>query len=145
MRGQEPQTPGLFGSLRALAASLVALAHTRLELLGAELQEEVARVVLSLLYSFTALLFAALGIAFVGIAIIMAVEESHRVEAAAILALIFLVLGGTVAWAVRRLVFAKLRVFDASLLELDKDYAELKKNTDAQNAGKRPGGAEKTR
>jgi len=139
MRGQEPQTPGLFGSLRALAASLVALAHTRLELLGAELQEEVARVVLSLLYSFTALLFAALGIAFVGIAIIMAVEESHRVEAAAILALIFLVLGGTVAWAVRRLVFAKLRVFDASLLELDKDYAELKKNTDAQNAGKRPG------
>ena len=139
MRGQEPQTPGLFGSLRALAASLVALAHTRLELLGAELQEEVARVVLSLLYSFTALLFAALGIAFVGIAIIMAVEESQRVEAAAILALIFLVLGGTVAWAVRRLVFAKLRVFDASLLELDKDYAELKKNTDAQNAGKRPG------
>ncbi len=40
MSGREPPTPGLFNSVRALAASLVALAHTRLELLGTELQEE---------------------------------------------------------------------------------------------------------
>jgi uncharacterized membrane protein YqjE len=145
MRGQEPQTPGLFGSLRALAANLVALTHTRLELLGTELQEEAARLVLSLLYSFTALLFAALAIAFVGIAIIMAVGESHRVEAAVVLAVIFLVLGAIIAWAVRRLVFARLRVFDASLLELDKDYAQLKKNADAQTTEKGRAGAERPR
>jgi uncharacterized membrane protein YqjE len=139
MSGQEPQTPGLFHSLRTLAASLVALARTRLELVGTELQEELARVVLALVYSFAALFFAALGIAFVGIAIMVAFWDSHRLEAAVILALLFLALGGLGAWGVRRLMFAKLRMFDASLTQLDKDYARLKGNPEARPGADRSG------
>ena len=132
MSGREPPTPGLFHSVRTLAASLVALAHTRLELLGTELQEEVARVVLALLYSFAAVSFAALGIAFAGIAILVAAWDSHRLAAAVVLALVFLALGGLGAWVVRRLVFARLRVFHASLSELDRDYERLKGNPQGQ-------------
>ena len=143
MSGREPPTPGLFNSVRALAASLVALAHTRLELLGTELQEELARVVLALLYSFAALSFAALGIAFAGVAIVIAAWDSHRLAAAVVLALVFLALGGLGAWVVRRLVFQRLRVFEASLSELDRDYARLKENLPGQRTTEEPTGAEK--
>jgi uncharacterized membrane protein YqjE len=126
MSGRESHPPGLIGSLRTLAASLVALLHTRLELLGTELQEELARLVVALLYSFGALLFAALGIGFFGIAVVFGVDEGHRVLAAAVLAAIFLAVGSLGAWAVRRLVFERLRIFNASLTELDRDFAVLK-------------------
>jgi uncharacterized membrane protein YqjE len=142
MSGRESSTPGLFHSVRALGASLVALAHTRLELLGTELQEEVARLVLALLYSFAAVAFAALGIAFAAVAILIAAWDSHRLAAAVVIALVFLALGGLGAWVVRRLVFARLRVFDASLSELDKDYARLKEGLRGRSEDDT--GAEKT-
>jgi uncharacterized membrane protein YqjE len=136
MSGGGPQAQGLFGSVRMLAASLVALVHTRLELFGTELQEELARLVLALILSFAAVFFAGLGIAFVGMAIVVAAWENHRLAAAVGLAIFFLGLGGIGAWAVRRLVFARLRLFNASLAELDRDYARLKAYRQSQQAAR---------
>lgn len=125
MSGLEPRPPGLFASLRTFSASLVALLHTRLELLGTELQEELARLVLALVYSIGALLFAALGLGFLGMAVVFGVEEGHRVVAAGVLAAIYVAIGALGAWAVRRLVFERLRIFNASLTELDSDFSAL--------------------
>jgi uncharacterized membrane protein YqjE len=135
MSGEEPPSPGLFRSLRSLAASAVALAHTRLELFGTELQEALAQLVLGLVYAVGALLLAALGLGFGGVAILIAAAE-HRLQAAVILAVILLALAGIGAWLLHRLVFQKLRLFQASLAELNADWARLK--------GKTQGNAERT-
>ena len=117
----DPAQPGLFQSVRKLLANLTGLAHTRLELLSTELQEELARLGLILLAAIVALFFAFLGIAFVAIAVMIAVGEPHRLMAAVLLGLAFLVAGALSAWWMRRIALAKPRIFDASLSELRKD------------------------
>jgi len=117
----EPESPGLFDSVRRLLANVAGLAHTRLELLSTELQEELARLGLSLLAALVSLLFVILGVALATVALLIAVGEDYRLTAAVLLAVSFLVIGGLSAAWMRRLAQVKPRVFDASLSELRRD------------------------
>jgi uncharacterized membrane protein YqjE len=117
---------GLFDSAKALLASLVAIAHNRLDLLSTELQEEIARVALMLLWGAIGLFFVFLAILFVALLILIAFWDDHRLLTAGLLAILFAVLAviaGTAAW---RQIVAKPRPFDASLSELGKDSEQLK-------------------
>ena len=116
---------GLFDSVKALLATLVGTAHTRLELLSAELQEELARVAFLLLWGAVALFFAFLGIASLGLFVVIAVWDEHRLLAAGLLAGLFLLLAAVSAVVASRQISAKPRPFDASLNELAKDRDEL--------------------
>ena len=117
----EPASPGLFHSARKLLANLAGLAHTRLELLSTELQEELARLGEILLAAIVSLFFAFLGIAFAAVAVMIAVGEPYRLAVAVLFAVLFLIIGALSAWWMRRVARAKPRVFDASLGELRKD------------------------
>lgn len=117
----EPESPGLFHSARRLLANLAGLAHTRLELLSTELQEELARLGLILLAALVTLFFAFLGIAFAAFAVMIAVGETYRLAAAVLLGLAFFIVSALSAWWMRRATLAKPRIFDASLSELRKD------------------------
>lgn len=120
----EPErgTPGGFlDSIRTLAATVVALAHDRLELAATEFQEEIARLAGILIWALAALLLAVVGVAFVAVMILLAVDPAHRALAAGLLALVFLAASGIAALIVRRILRAKPRAFDASLTELEKD------------------------
>ena len=55
----------MLDSVRTLLASALGIAHARLELVGAELQQELSRLVALLVGSLAALFFAGLGVAFV--------------------------------------------------------------------------------
>jgi uncharacterized membrane protein YqjE len=116
---------GLFDSVKALLATLIAIAHSRLELLSTELQEEVGRVALLLLWGAVALFFVFLAITFVAIAILVAYWDDHRLLAASLLAASFLVLALVASFVARSQIAAKLRPFDASLNELAKDREQL--------------------
>lgn len=118
----EPASPGLFHSARKLLANLAGLAHTRLELISTELQEELARLGEILLAAIVSLFFAFLGIAFVAVAVMIAVGEEYRLAVAMVFAVLFLIIGALSAWWMRRVARAKPRVFDASLDELRKDH-----------------------
>lgn len=118
----EPASPGLFHSARKLLANLAGLAHTRLELLSTELQEELARLGEILLAAIISLFFAFLGIGFAAVAVTIAVGEGYRLAVAVLFAVSFLVIGALSAWWMRRVARAKPRVFDASLAELRKDH-----------------------
>jgi uncharacterized membrane protein YqjE len=118
----EPASPGLFHSARKLLANLAGLAHTRLELLSTELQEELARLGVILLAVIVSLFFAFLGIAFAAVAVMIAVGEFYRLAVAVLFAVSFLIIGALSAWWMRRVAQAKPRVFDASLAELRKDH-----------------------
>jgi uncharacterized membrane protein YqjE len=118
---REPAAPGLFDSARRLLANLAGLAHTRLELLSTELEEELARLGVVLLAAIVSLFFAFLGVAFAAVAVMIAVGEDYRLAVAVVFAIAFLAIGGLSAWWMRRAARSKPRVFDASLAELRKD------------------------
>ncbi len=121
----QPGTPGLFDSVRQLLASVAELARTRLDLLSTELQEALARLGLVLLIAIIVLFSAFLGVAFLSLALIISVDESHRLAAALWLGGGFLALGALGAWWMRSITVGKPRIFEASLAELGKDRDQL--------------------
>lgn len=114
---------GLLASVQNLLASLLGLAHTRLDLLSTELEEAMAHFALGIIVAVAAVLLATLGLAFVGAALLFAMPPEQRLAAAVVIALVYL---GVAAALV--LVLAKRkrpRIFEASLVELQRDREEM--------------------
>jgi uncharacterized membrane protein YqjE len=116
----------LLDSARSLLSDVLSLAQTRLELLGTELQEELARLFLALLCAVSVLLLGALAALFAGLALLLAVGEPARVVTAGALAFAFVTLAAVAGWLLRGAIAARRRAFDASLTELGRDLAALK-------------------
>lgn len=116
----------LLHSAQTLAAGVLALARTRLELFGTELQEQLARLFCALLCAVSALLLGALATAYFGLALVVSLGEESRGRAAALIGLMFLVAGAGAAWSMARFGRAGTRAFDSSLNELERDYDALK-------------------
>jgi uncharacterized membrane protein YqjE len=120
---------GLFNSVKALAATLLAIAHTRLELFSVELEEEWVRVSSILTWSLIALFCAGIGIVLATLFLVFALWGTHPLVALGIPAVLFL-LFAVLAWrAVAAKVRAKPRLFSASLAELAKDREQLKSDS----------------
>lgn len=117
---------GLFQSLNRFASTLIALAHTRLELLTTELQEEVRQVGAILLWAFIAA-FAAMIALFLGaLAVIFAFWETHRIAASIAMIIMFLAVGGAAALMLQKKLRDKPPMLDDTLAELAKDRDQLK-------------------
>lgn len=116
---------GLFDSLKGLAASLVAIVHTRLDLLSTELEEERARLASVLVMLFVALFCIGIGVVLLAFLIVVAFWESHRLLALAGLTAFFLVGGATAFGLARHRLRTKPKLFAASLAELSKDREHL--------------------
>jgi uncharacterized membrane protein YqjE len=116
---------GLFGSVKALTATLLGIAHTRLELLSTELEEEWIRVSSILRWTLIALFCAGLGVVFAALLLVLWLWETHPLLALGAPAILFL-LGAALAGRVVSIkVRAKPRPFAGSLAELSKDREEL--------------------
>jgi len=115
---------GLLGSVRDLLDSLLGLARTRLELLSTELQEALAGHALAVVGACAALVLGGLGLAFAAIAVLLAIAPEQRLAAAALMALAFLAAGAAMALVLRAR--ERVRVFDASLAELQRDREALR-------------------
>ncbi len=125
----EPQSRlavGLFRSLGNLAATLVGIAYTRLELLTTELQEEVQRAAHLLLWAAVALLAGMLALFLGALTVIFYFWETHRLLASLLITALF---AGLAVLAVGMLV-AKLRakppILEATLTELARDREQLR-------------------
>jgi uncharacterized membrane protein YqjE len=116
---------GLLHSAQSLLASVLALARTRVELFSTELQEELTRLVFTLIGAVAVLLLAALGVAFAALALIMAIDERYRPIVAASVAIAFIALAAAAWWSVRGLGRDKPRVLAATLEELERDRDAL--------------------
>lgn len=116
---------GLFDSLKGLTASLVAIAHTRLDLLSTDLEEERARLASVLVMVFVALFCLGVGVVLLAILVAVAFWDSHRLLALAGLTGIFLAGGVAALGCVRHKLRTKPRVFAASLAELSRDRQHL--------------------
>lgn len=113
--------PGLFDSLKGLAASLVAIAHTRLDLLSTDLEEERERLETLLVVMLISLLCLGVGMVLMVILVVAVFWESHRFLTLGVFTGFFLA-AGAAAWGfVLHRIRNKPRLFAASLAELAKD------------------------
>jgi len=116
---------GLLESLTTLASTLVAIAHTRLDLLSADLEEDREQLLSLLVLTLAALFFLGVGMVLATILLVVAFWDTHRLLVLGSLAGFFLAVG-MAAW-----MFAihksrtKPRLFATSLSELLKDRQQL--------------------
>lgn len=116
---------GLFESLTVLATTLVAIAHTRLDLLSADLEEDREHLLSLLVLTLAALFCLGVGVVLATILLVAAFWDTHRLLVLGSLAGFFLAVG-MAAWRfAMRKARTKPRLFAASLLELLKDRQQL--------------------
>lgn len=116
---------GLLESLSSFAATLVAIAHTRLDLLSTDLEEERERTFSLLVLALAALFFLMVGTVLVSILLMVAFWDTHRLLVLGLLAGLFLAVGLAAGWAVIYKARNKPRLFASSLSELYKDRQQL--------------------
>ena len=116
---------GLLESLSTLAATLVAIAHTRLDLLSSDWEEEREHLLSLLVLALAALFCLGVGVVLASILIVAAFWDTHRLLALGGLAGFFLA-AGMAAWLfAMHKARTKPRLFAASLSELIKDRQQL--------------------
>ena len=129
MAQPEPDTqgnPGFFDSLRRALATLIEIAHVRLELVGLEFEATVQHWLNLLLWSALALFSASLAILMLLLTVLIAFWDTHRLLAAG---LITGLLAGTALGAifvVRRRIRTHPRLLAATVAELRRDAAALR-------------------
>ena len=125
---QEPpqSTTGLFQSFSNFAATLIAIAHTRLQLLTTELQEEVRQVGGILLWAFIAAFTALLGLFLVALVFIFAFWDTHRIAASLVMIGVFAGLAIFAVLVLRKKLREKSPMLDDTLAELAKDRDNLR-------------------
>jgi uncharacterized membrane protein YqjE len=117
---------GLLESARNLIAGVLDLGRTRFELFSTELQEELNRLAAAIVGGLAILVFAAIGLGFGAVAIILSVGESNRLWVTIAVAVFFLLASGIAALLLRRLAKMKPRPFDATIAELRSDLRAIK-------------------
>jgi uncharacterized membrane protein YqjE len=116
---------GLFRSIAHLLANAIAIAHTRVELLSTELQQEVHRAAEIMVWTAVALLAAGIGLFLLALVVIFVFWDTHRLLASIVVTAVFFLMAGLAAFVMRAKVRSKPRLLDATLTELAKDRASL--------------------
>ena len=119
------QSGGLLRSLRTLLATLLATARTRGELLQTELEEEKLRVAGIAIFAVAAAFFLALAVVVLTFFLILLFWDTHRVMAAGLIALAYVLIGVCCALVAQKRARVKSKLFAASLAELAKDEQRL--------------------
>ena len=125
LRAAQEHLPGIFDSLRRLLGTLAAIMQTRIELLGTEVEEQVARLVSMLLWTIIALFCGFTAAILIAIVVLLTFWDTNRMLAAVLLVAGYASLG-LLAWLrIRSLARARPRLFQATLEELAKDRDRL--------------------
>jgi uncharacterized membrane protein YqjE len=123
----QPQpVTGLFRSASNFAGTLIAIAHTRLQLLTTELQEEVRQVGAILLWAFIAAFAAMMGLFLGALAVIFVFWDTHRIAASLAMIAMFVVIAVVAALILAKKLRHKPPLLDDTLAELAKDRDNLK-------------------
>ncbi|MDP2035381.1 MAG: phage holin family protein [Polaromonas sp.] len=117
--------PRLLASLRQLALTALAMAHTRLALAGVELEEELQRLVGLLLSLLGLLVFGLMGLLVLTFTVVLAVDAGQRVVVMAGFAIVYLGLAGWLVWRVRRMLATRPPFLQATLAEMARDREAL--------------------
>jgi len=117
----------LAARMRAVLASLLAIAETRIELLGNDVELQGARLRRLTLLLLAGSLMLALALVFASVLVIAIFWESHRLAAVVAVMLVYLLAGGGCLLAARRVARTGPRPFEATRAELQQDIAHLRR------------------
>jgi uncharacterized membrane protein YqjE len=123
---EERPASGLFHSLGRLAGTLLAIIHTRLELLTTELQEEIRQVGAILLWAFIAAFAAMMGLFLAALAVIFTFWDTHRIAASLAMVGLFIALAVLAAFMLVKKLRSKQPLLSDTLAELAKDRDQLR-------------------
>ncbi|HVF18336.1 MAG TPA: phage holin family protein [Steroidobacteraceae bacterium] len=119
---------GLLHSLSNFAGTLLGLAHTRLQLLTTELQEEVQRAAHLLVWAFVALFAAMLALFLGALTVIFVFWDTHRILAALVMTGVLIAIAIAAALVLRTQLKKRPPALNATLAELAKDRDHLRKS-----------------
>lgn len=119
------QSAGLMVSVKRLAGTLLAILHTRLELLSNELEEERLRVRQMVLFGSIALFLFGMATMLMTVFVVVLFWDSYRLQVLAGLTMLFLVAGLLVLNSLRSMAQGRSKLFSTSLSELSDDMDRL--------------------
>ena len=123
---RETRSIGLLGSLRRLAASVVGLVETRLELISSDIAEARARIVQISIVVGVVVVCVQVGVLLLLIALVLAIPEANRPVAVGIAGLILLAGALVGALWIRHRLSRRRPFFEATLAEFEKDKEKLR-------------------
>jgi len=116
---------GLFASMRDVLATALAIAHTRLELLTTEIEEELHRVAEILLWTFVVIFFGGITVLMLAFVVVVAYWEEHRLLAASLTAGLFLLVTVVALLVVRAKVRSRPKLLASTIEEIRRDREAL--------------------
>jgi len=127
--GQEshPAEGRLFGAVRRMLATFLAVVQTRAELATTELQEEIQHAATILVWSLVALFFASLSVLMIAVTVLIAFWDTHRLLVALVISGVFIALAAGTGLYARARVRSKPKFLSATLNELKRDRAALER------------------
>ena len=117
--------PGIIDSLKRMFATVAELLHTRVELFTTELEEEMHRVAVLLLWAVVAIFFGGLFVLMLSLTIVIAFWDGYRLLAAALMTLVFFGVVLTAVLTLRAKIRSHPRLLAESLEELRRDRDAL--------------------
>ena len=122
----QPRPAGnLLASAKTFVATLVAIIGTRLEIAAGELEEERLRLSGIVAYAAMVFLFAALGLIFLSLLIVVVFWDEHRIAALGGIVLVYTLLALIAGLQLRKRLSQKSRLFSVTVDELRKDEERL--------------------
>ncbi len=124
--GEPGPIGSLFRSLARLAATFVAIAHTRLELVTTELQQEMHRVAEIMVWTVIAVLAAGIGLFLAALAVVFVFWDTHRLLASVVVTSVFFVIAVVALVVLRVKIKSRPPLLEGTLAELAADTSSLK-------------------
>lgn len=119
--GERASPPGVLASLRGLAATALAIAQARLQLVSNELEEQGVRALQMLVLGAIALFCAATGVLLLTAWIVIALWDQYRLVTVGVLALLYFAGCALALRALKTRAAARPKLFASSLAELKRD------------------------
>ena len=119
---------GFLGSVKTLLATLVSIAHTRIDILASELEEEKLHLGRIFVLGLLTICFTSLALVFLSILVVVLFWDNHRFTALAGVVVFYLLVALISAFCLRHQINNKPRAFALTLAELRKDDAGLRKS-----------------
>jgi uncharacterized membrane protein YqjE len=123
---QDSRWATLIASVQSLGSTGLAVLHTRIQLLGVELEQELWRARSLLVWGFAALLLGLLALGCTALVVIIAFWDSHRLLASCLVAGAFVAMTLLALWLFQRAARARPRLFEGTLRELQRDIDALR-------------------
>lgn len=125
---ENPQPPSLIGSLKNLGSTLVSILETRLALLCTELEEEREHAIQMVILGIVSVVFLILGLVVATFFVVVLFWDSpYRLHTLGIVAGVYFAISASTAWKARAWINQRPRFLDATLTELEKDSASLRR------------------